>query len=93
MKIEFDRKKSKKTFQERGLAFEDVPLLIWERAVIQPDSRREYGEERMIAFVPDARIRLHVVGFTMRGDTFWIFSFRKANDREVKNYGEKTAHG
>lgn len=92
MRIGFDQDKRDKTLRERGLSFEDVVLLEWRKAAIEADSRKEYGEYRQIAFLPDVTGRMYVVGFTMRDDVFWIFSFRKANDREVKKYGEKITH-
>ena len=94
MKIGFDPQKNAKTIRERGLAFEDVVLLRWDRAIIKPDTRKEYGEKRLTAYLPDRAGRLFVVCFTMREDkTFWIISFRKANAREVKGYVEKITHG
>lgn len=86
MNIEFDPDKSAKNDKERGLPFQRVPELDWDRAVIVPDHRKDYGEERLLAF---ARMqgRLHVVCFSVRDDTFRIISFRKAN-KEEKTYAE-----
>lgn len=89
MKIEFDPGKSAKNDRERGLPFEWTAELEWHRAVIVQDNRRDYGEERSIAYAP-MRGRLHVVCFSVRGDAFRIISFRKANKREEKIYDQAT---
>ena len=84
--------KNSKTLVERGLSFEDVVLLDWKAALIWPDTRFNYGEKRLTALLPDDQGRVHVVCFMLRIDMYWIFSFRKANAREVRKYHEKTAH-
>ena len=45
------------------------------------DTRKDYGEKRIICFGLLAG-RLVVVGYTLRGTVRHIFSMRKANDRE-----------
>ena len=52
-------------------------------ALRQPltDTRKDYGEKRIICFGLLAG-RLVVVGYTLRGTVRHIFSMRKANDRE-----------
>jgi uncharacterized DUF497 family protein len=77
----------KKNGRERGLPFERVADLDWDRAVAFEDGRFDYGETRMIALAP-LKGRLHVVCYTQRDDVRWIISFRKANVREVKIYEE-----
>jgi hypothetical protein len=49
------------------------------------DTRRNYGEDRIIAlgFIADG---LHVLVFTMRGRTLRVISLRKANRKERKAY-------
>ena len=91
MKIEFDPHKSTKNVKERGLPFERAADLDWDSAIIVPDDRNDYGEERLLAF---ARMqgRLHVVCFSIRDDTFRIISFRKANKREEKTCAETPAN-
>jgi hypothetical protein len=86
MKLEYDPEKSSKNLKERGLPFDMVFDLEWDRAVIIPDNRKDYGEKRLIAFVP-FRGRLYVVCYTSKKETRRIISFRKANDREVKKHG------
>lgn len=90
MRIEFDPEKSLRNERERGLPFEMVIRLEWEKAIIATDSRKEYGEDRKVAMVPmDGR--LYVVCYTRRGVAHRIVSFRKANKREEKIYEEAAA--
>lgn len=89
MEIEFDPDKSAKNDKERGLPFERAAELEWDRAVIVPDRRRDYGEERSLAFAP-MNGRLHVVCFSIRNGVFRIISFRKANKREERGYEQAT---
>ena len=85
MTVEFDPAKSAKNEKERGLPFEQAADLEWDEAIVVPDRRRDYGEERLIAFAP-MRGRLYVVCFVRRGQVRRIISFRKANKREEQIY-------
>jgi len=87
MEIEFDPKKSAKNEKERALPFELVRELEWSEARITRDRRRDYGEERFLAFVPKSG-RLYFVCFCLRAGTTRVISFRKANEKEVKSYGK-----
>jgi uncharacterized protein len=89
MEIEFDPEKSAKNEKVRGLPFELVRELEWATARIARDVRRDYGEERFLAFVPKDR-RLHFVCFCLRQGKTRVISFRKANEKEVKAYGKIT---
>ena len=89
MDIEFDPKKSARNEKERALPFERVSELDWGLARIARDARRDYGEERFLAFVPKGG-RLYVVCFCLREGTTRVISFRKANEKEVKAYGKIT---
>ena len=87
MRITFDPVKIARNIDERDLPFERVADLDWDVAVIKEDVRKFYGERRFQVFAPLAG-RLHVVVITRRGDVVHVISFRKANDREQKYYGE-----
>ena len=70
-----------KTLAERGLDFEDAAVVFQSTTVEIEDTRRNYGETRIICYgLPSGR--LVVIGYTPRGATRHIFSMRKANDRE-----------
>lgn len=86
MKLEFDPVKSAENDRKRGLPFDMVAALDWSGALIEPDTRNNYGEERFIGYVPDDAGRLHMVCFTLRGAWLRVISFRKANDRETNTW-------
>ncbi len=66
---------------ERGLDFADAAIVFAGVTVELEDTRRDYGETRIICY---GRLqgRLVVVGYVPRGATRHIFSVRKANARE-----------
>jgi uncharacterized DUF497 family protein len=53
---------------------------------VRHDTRRDYGEPRVIAYGL-IRGRINVCVYTLRGDIYRIISLRKANRREVDAYG------
>jgi hypothetical protein len=81
VRITYDPAKRARTLAERGLDFEDA-LIVFEGVTVEvEDTRRDYGERRVICYgVLGGRIV--VVGYTPRGPVRHIFSMRKANDRE-----------
>ncbi len=79
--ITFDPAKRDRTRQERGLDFEDAAAVFAGVTVEVEDTRRDYGEPRIICYGLLAG-RMVVVGYTPRGDVRHVFSMRKANDRE-----------
>ena len=89
MKLGYDPQKNAWNIRERGLSFDDVALLDWTTAAIREDQRKDYGERRFQALVEGDEGKPYVVVFTMRGETMWIISFRRARGRERKNYGKK----
>lgn len=54
-----------------------------------PEDRKDYGELREIGYVVIGE-RLYCVVFTQRGETFRVFSLRKANNREIDRYEQAT---
>lgn len=87
VKLEWDEEKRRRTLRERGLDFADVARLDWDRAVIIPDDRRDYGERREVAMA-ELDGRLMVVAYTIRGDALRVISFRKANARERRVFDD-----
>ncbi len=81
MRITFDPAKRESTLAERGLDFSDAPLVFAGVTVEVEDTRKHYGETRIICY---RRLlgRMVVVGYVPRGSTRHIFSMRKANARE-----------
>ena len=69
------------TRAERGLDFADAEIVFAGVTLEIEDTRKNYGETRIICFglLED---RMVVIGYTPRGTDRHIFSMRKANDRE-----------
>ena len=81
MRFTFDPVKRAKTLTERGLDFADAALIFAGVTIEIEDTRRNYGEKRVICYGLLAG-RVVVVGYTPRGADRHIFSMRKANERE-----------
>ncbi len=88
MLITFDAVKNDKNIAERGLSFERVAELAWNTALAVEDTRGDYGERRLRVAALLGQ-RLHIAIITMRGDAVHVISFRKANRKEVKLYGQQ----
>ena len=85
MRIEFDPAKNLRNASERGLGLERAADFDFGTALVWQDTRKSYPEVRYVALgFLDAR--LHVLCFTTVADGIRVISFRKANQREVKNY-------
>ncbi len=81
MRVTYDPEKRERTLRERGLDFEDAAIVFAGVTLEVEDTRRDYGEDRIICFGL-LEGRLVVVGYTPRGADRHVFSMRKANDRE-----------
>lgn len=81
MQITYDPAKRDKALAERGLDFADAEIVFAGVTLEIEDTRKNYGETRIICFglLED---RMVVIGYTPRGTDRHIFSMRKANDRE-----------
>ena len=88
MRISYDPAKRQKILRERGLDFKDAPEVFAGLTFEVEDTRRDYGETRMICFGHLAN-RLVVIGYTQRGAVRHIFSMRKANEREQARIGPR----
>lgn len=86
MQISFDPAKSERNAAERELPFELAAEFDFETALTVEDKRRDYGETRYVS-IGWIGERLHVLCFTETNDGIRVISLRKANDREVKQYG------
>ncbi len=87
MSISFDPAKSHRNAIERGLPFTLVEELAWDSALIEHDTRQDYGEPRYRVLGLIGR-RLHALVFTPRAGKVHVISLRKANSREVKRYAQ-----
>lgn len=81
MRITFDPLKRERALAERGLDFADAEMIFEGVTLEIEDTRKDYGERRIICFGLLAG-RMIVIGYTPRGAERHVFSMRKANDRE-----------
>ncbi|MGH8750791.1 MAG: BrnT family toxin [Burkholderiales bacterium] len=81
MRITFDPAKRDRTLAERGLDFADAALVFAGVTLEMEDTRKNYGEPRIICYGL-LEGRMVVVGYTPRGAGRHVFSMRKANERE-----------
>jgi uncharacterized DUF497 family protein len=67
MRVSFDQSKRDRTFADRGLAFEDAAIVFKGATVEVEDTRKQYGERRVIChgLLHD---RVVVVGYRQRCD-------------------------
>ena len=87
MELEFDQAKSRRNARERGLSFERARELLEGDPIVMVDSRRDYREQRLIAY-GNIDGRFHVCVFTKRATAFRIISLRRANRREIDALGQ-----
>ena len=85
MRIEFDSEKDKINQSKHGLSLALASELDWQNSFVWIDTRKNYGEVRMIALAPSTGI-LYYVAYVDRNESRRIISLRRANRREVKHY-------
>ena len=83
---EWDEAKRQKNLAKHGVDFAAIEAFEWEKAVVEPDMRRRYGEDRYKA-LGSINGRLHAAVFTLRSGNVRLISLRKANSREEQKYG------
>ena len=81
MVLTFDPVKREKTLAKRGLDFADAAEVFAGVTLEIEDTRKDYGEKRVICYGL-LEGRMIVVGYTPRGADRHVFSMRKANERE-----------
>ena len=85
MRIEFDPEKDRINQGKHGLSLVLASELDWQNSLDWIDTRKNYGEIRVIALAPSTGI-LYYVAYVDRIESRRIISLRKANRREVKHY-------
>ena len=88
MTITYDPDKRAQALAERGLDFEDAKHVFAGTTLEVDDTRKDYGEIRVICY-GSLEGRMVVVGYTPRGADRHVFSMRKANEREQTRIGPK----
>ena len=91
MNVTFDQAKDAANLAKHGVSLTEAAGFEWGSAVVWPDTRRDYGEARMVAL---GYIGLRIMALVFvdrppeRPTERRIISLRKANSREVKRYAE-----
>jgi uncharacterized DUF497 family protein len=89
MQITFNEAKDALNRSNHGLSLSEAEKLEWDDALIWQDTRRDYGEVRMIALGEIGK-RLYCVVYVDREGGRRIISLRKANQKEFDKYETKT---
>ena len=91
MNVTFDPAKDAANMAKHGVSLTEAAGFEWGSAVVWPDTRRDYGEARMVA-LGYIGLRIMALVFVDRPPEKpterRIISLRKANSREVKRYAE-----
>lgn len=87
MNITFDPAKDAINVAKHGVSLNEAEKFEWDTAITWPDTRRDYGEVRMVG-IGYVGSRLHYMAFVERAGAYRIISLRKANLREIKHYAE-----
>jgi len=95
VRFSWDARKSDRNLRERGFDFEFATQVFESATLEQVDSRRNYGERRVVALGAAQGIALTVV-YTDRADKGGeinrrIISARKSNRREREAYKQATS--
>jgi len=91
--FEWDEAKSDKCLKKTGFDFDFATRAFRDPlGFVKQDLRKDYGEDRF-TLLGKIDERVHVVVYTPRGLAIRIISARKANDREIAAYGDKTRQG
>lgn len=88
MGIIFDVVKDSENKRKHGLSLSEAILMDWDTVLVWQDTRRDYSEIRMVAFVPIGT-RLYCVVYVDRENDRRIISLRKANQREFDYYEQE----
>ena len=85
MKYEWDDNKRIANLERHGVDFESIHDFEWEAAYFEAQTRDGEFRFRTIGYIGR---RLHVVIFTMRGETIRIISMWKAGRRDERKYAQ-----
>ena len=85
VRLTYDPAKREQTLRERGLDFEDAPL-VWNALSFTGVSMRPHSDEERFITVGPLRGKLVVVVWTERQNGRYILSMRRAGTNETKRY-------
>ena len=89
MEFEWDETKNQTNKLKHHVGFELTGSFDWQRAIIQPDVRWDYGEDRFLARGYTADGAGYSIVFTFRGSTIRVISVRPFNTKEYLQYGKR----
>ncbi len=76
MEYEGDENKAAHNLRHHDVAFESIEDFAWGEATIFEDDRKDYGEQRWVAYGPIGE-RLHCLVFTVRGEHIRVISYAR----------------
>src|SRR6185312_12550649 len=89
MDIVWDKEKRLRNIDKHGCDFADLVEFEWENATFVDDTRKDYGERRVLAFgLFDGH--LHIIAFTPRDDAVRVIVFVERTRERSRNMA--TAH-
>jgi hypothetical protein len=88
MDFEWDETKNASNKVKHQVGFELAKRFLWDEAIIEPDNRRDYGEERFIARGLASDGLGYHVAFTMRGDRLRVITMRRFSRKDYMRYGK-----
>lgn len=88
MKFEWDANKNEINIERHEIDFHDAHLIFEYPMLIKTDTRKDYGEQRLVGLGLLFEVEIVIV-FTKRGDNIRVISIRRANKNERKIYQEK----
>ena len=89
MKVTCDAAKDIENRRKHGISLTEAASMDWDAVLLWQDTRRDYGEIRMVALGPIGD-RLYCVVFVDRDSDRRVISLRKANQREFGHYAQET---
>lgn len=88
MRVTWTPAKRELTVADRGVDFESAREVFAGVTADFEDTRRDYGETRMVT-VGHLEGRMMIVVWTPRGDARHVISMRKANGREQRRFAHR----
>jgi uncharacterized DUF497 family protein len=88
MNFEWNEIKNETNIKRHGIDFQDAYLIFGYPIIIKTDSRKDYGEQRLIGLGLLFEVEIVIV-FTKRGGNIRVISIRRANKNERKIYQER----
>ena len=92
MKFEWDEDKNQENIRHHRIDFADVPLVFDGPMIVALDTRKNYGEDRLIGIGLLINSVVVVVFVERIGDTIRIISARKAERHEREKFKKEIRH-